>query len=201
MSAAEREVGEAIIAAAAALIGERGYKATTTRAIAERAGVNEVTIFRRFGSKQGVLLALGESWAAESAGYVVSSIPERADTRATLEALARIEVAHAQRFGVTAMRLALDAPSNPEVAAVMSGGPAQNLAGLTAYLAERQKAGDLRGDIDPSAMTEAFFALTSQIVMSRQVLGPVASYELPVDDVAGQLFELFMRGVSNGEGS
>lgn len=41
-----------IIEATIDLVGELGYKGTTTRQIAERAGVDEVTIFRRFGSKE-----------------------------------------------------------------------------------------------------------------------------------------------------
>ncbi len=33
------------------LVSERGFEATTTRAVAQEAGVNEVTIFRQFGDK------------------------------------------------------------------------------------------------------------------------------------------------------
>ncbi|MDR3585989.1 MAG: TetR/AcrR family transcriptional regulator [Desulfosporosinus sp.] len=36
---------------------QAGYKGTSTRAITEKAGVNEVTLFRHFGSKQGLLKA------------------------------------------------------------------------------------------------------------------------------------------------
>src|SRR5512133_2109384 len=146
MTAAEHETGAAILAAAAELIGERGYKGTTTRAIAEHAGVNEVTVFRHFGSKQGVLRALGESWAAGMAGFAVSAIPDPADTRTTLEVLATMEVRQARQFGAVALRLAIDARSIPEVAEVMGGGPASNLEGLADYLAARQGAGDLRAD-------------------------------------------------------
>lgn len=44
-----------IIAAALSLVNENGYKGATTKAIAERAGVNEVTLFRHFGNKQGLM--------------------------------------------------------------------------------------------------------------------------------------------------
>ena len=43
-----------ILKAAVELLGENGYLGTTTRMIAEKAGVNEVTIFRKYGSKQEV---------------------------------------------------------------------------------------------------------------------------------------------------
>ncbi|MGA2663409.1 MAG: helix-turn-helix domain-containing protein [Nitrososphaerales archaeon] len=44
-----------IVEAALELVGEVGYRGTTTREIARRAGVNEVTLFRRFGSKQSLV--------------------------------------------------------------------------------------------------------------------------------------------------
>lgn len=45
---------ERISTAAFTLFAEKGFDGTTTRAIAERAGVNEVTIFRTFGSKDAL---------------------------------------------------------------------------------------------------------------------------------------------------
>jgi AcrR family transcriptional regulator len=44
-----------ILVAAAQVFAEQGYTGATTRRIAARAGVNEVTIFRQFGSKQNLL--------------------------------------------------------------------------------------------------------------------------------------------------
>ena len=43
-----------IIQATMDLVGELGYKGTTTRQISERAGFDEVTLFRRFGSKNAL---------------------------------------------------------------------------------------------------------------------------------------------------
>lgn len=201
MSAAELNTSEAILTAAADLFGERGYSGTTTRAIAERAGVNEVTLFRKFKNKRGILEALGAMWADSMAGFAVTTLPDPTDTRATLEALAAIEVAQATAAGPAAVRLALDARTSPEVAEVMGNGPNDNFAGLADYLAERQAAGDLREDIDPRVMAEAFFALTSQAVLSRQVLtglsGP--AYDVPRDEVTSQLVALFLAGVGAKE--
>ncbi len=57
---AERKLSsrKKIVRAALALFSLQGITATTTRQIAERAKVNEVTLFRQFGSKQGLLLAV-----------------------------------------------------------------------------------------------------------------------------------------------
>lgn len=48
------ETDSRIIEAALELLGKVGYKGTTTREIAQRAGINEVTLFRRFGSKESL---------------------------------------------------------------------------------------------------------------------------------------------------
>jgi len=48
---------QTLLRAALELFEERGYEATTAAAIAERAGVTEMTFFRYFPSKSSVLLA------------------------------------------------------------------------------------------------------------------------------------------------
>jgi AcrR family transcriptional regulator len=47
----------AILAAARALFGQRGYRATTLRAVAEAAGVNQALVRHFFGSKQQLFVA------------------------------------------------------------------------------------------------------------------------------------------------
>ena len=49
---------ERIVKSALSLFSANGITSTTTKEIAEGAGVNEVTLFRQFGSKQGLLLAV-----------------------------------------------------------------------------------------------------------------------------------------------
>lgn len=44
-----------IIEATIELVNEKGYKGATTKEISKRAGLNEVTLFRHFGSKKGIV--------------------------------------------------------------------------------------------------------------------------------------------------
>ncbi|MBD2253058.1 TetR/AcrR family transcriptional regulator [Nostoc parmelioides] len=53
-----------LIQAALELFTAQGVSGTTTRQIAEKAAVNEVTLFRNFGNKHGLLLAVLEESAA-----------------------------------------------------------------------------------------------------------------------------------------
>ena len=64
MSAQTSSTRQRLIQAALELFTSRGVNNTTTRQIAELAQVNEVTLFRHFGNKHGLLLAVIEESAA-----------------------------------------------------------------------------------------------------------------------------------------
>lgn len=64
-----------LINAALELFSSQGVTETTTRQIAELAQVNEVTLFRQFGSKQGLLLAVIEDSAVFT--HMVESLREQ----------------------------------------------------------------------------------------------------------------------------
>ncbi|SDO91257.1 transcriptional regulator, TetR family [Microbacterium sp. ru370.1] len=61
------DVRERIIASAAALLRDKGSAAVTTRAVAERAGIQAPTIYRLFGDKEGLLDAVAE-WTMATFG-------------------------------------------------------------------------------------------------------------------------------------
>ncbi len=50
-----QSTGDKILLAAIDLMADKGYDSTTTKEIASAAGVNEVTLFRHFGTKQKLL--------------------------------------------------------------------------------------------------------------------------------------------------
>ena len=176
-----------ILAAAAALFAERGYVATTTRAIAAAAEVNEVTLFRRFGSKEGLVRAL---IAAGSARY---SDPEPAgvgsgDLTTTLRNVAQREIHDAVENGGLAIRLAFDARSVPEIRDALGDTLPGRMRRFADYLRPYQEMGVLRNDLPGELIAEAFFALTSSFVMYRIATGfpslaDVAETERLVDDL------------------
>lgn len=196
---AETNTSERILDAAAELIAERGYAATTTRAIAERAGVNEVTLFRRFENKLGVLKALGQRFAEASAARAIADLPDPEDVRGTLLAIARHEIHGSIASGGVALRLAFDAKSVPEIAEMMGEGPAHNVEALAAYMEDRQKAGAIREDIEPAVLAEAFATLTSSYVMYRMIMGFLPKPEdVASDETIEQLVDIFWSGAEKG---
>jgi len=64
----QKEPGESalsarIVEAAKLLFMENGFKGTTTKLIAEKAGVNEVTLFRHFKNKEGIFVEISKDIA------------------------------------------------------------------------------------------------------------------------------------------
>jgi hypothetical protein len=130
------------------------------------------------------------------AGFVAPQLPDPSDVRGTLRTLAQLEIEGAIRDGGVAMRLALDARSVPEVAQMLGEGPQANQRGLSDYLASRQASGDLRSDVAPKVMAEAFFALTSTLVMARQVLeSGDSAREAGAPEFIDQLADLYWSAV------
>lgn len=50
------DVREQLLEAAVKIFADAGFRGATTRRIAQEAGVNEVTLFRQFGSKEGLIV-------------------------------------------------------------------------------------------------------------------------------------------------
>ncbi len=202
------DAGRRVVAAARELFAERGYTATTTRTIAERAGVNEVTLFRRFTNKAGVLRAIADQFAEQAAGLAAASGSDAATThtsdphtsesiRSRLTQLARMEITSAIENGGLAMRLAMEARAVPEVAEVLGAGSSENFEGLVRYLSTCQAVGVLRADLPPQLLVEAFFSLTSNLVMARLLMGANPPGDAAaVDTLVAQLIDLFWSGAS-----
>jgi AcrR family transcriptional regulator len=160
-----------ILGAAAKLFAERGYMGTTTSAIASKAGVNEVTLFRHFDSKVGIVQALGASLDSAPNEYPPKEAIVPGDLRSTLRNLAVIEIKSAVASGGLVLRLSFDARSVPELREAMGDVSGSNLGGLATWLEARQKRGEVRTDLPAASLAEAFFSLTSTLVMGRMAIG------------------------------
>jgi AcrR family transcriptional regulator len=184
-----------ILDAASGLFAGRGYQATTTRMIAEASGLNEVTIFRSFTNKQGVLAAVVGRVAARQPGNALADL-ETVGVGEAVRQLAQREVANGLADGGLMTRLAFEAGTVPEVAELFAGGPQGNLEAMAGFFAARQAAGEVRSDLPAAVLAEAFFSLTSSFVIMRTVLGFTAPDAGALEVAVDQLLELFWNGAA-----
>lgn len=150
-SAAPDATEAAILEAALSVVGERGLKGATTRLIAQRADVNEVTLFRRFGTKTNLIqAAIANRFAAarqEFLGYT-------GDVEADLVRLA-LGYQHAlEQFGSAARVIIAEVPYDEELAGSIQG-PQQFVGAMVAMLSRYQAEGVLRRE-SPQTLIPAF---------------------------------------------
>jgi AcrR family transcriptional regulator len=107
---------EQILEAALAEIAREGYAGVTTRRIAEAAGINEVTLFRRFGNKKNLLVAAVEKEAEE---FTASGINYTGDLEADMLRIVQFYHDLAQNRGQVMVMLLSEVPRQPELLEVM----------------------------------------------------------------------------------
>lgn len=182
-----------IIQAALQLFGKQGYSQTTTRAIAEAAGVNEVTLFRHFGNKKGLLIACIEAFNA--AGF--SAIFESALTGNYAEdilLMAQLQIKDTSENLEILRLLSCDAHNVPELREAMLAGGRGNLARLSRYFQRQIDRGVVRSDLPAEVLASTFDSLFSSSIIFEYLFQGSPSPMLPKDEVIRPLVALFVRG-------
>lgn len=145
--------------AAVTVFAESGYRATTTQEIAKRAGVNEVTLFRRYGDKASLINAALTRVLADTSFARVETTD---DVRADLIALVRAYAQTVQTYGGAVMTLLTEASRHPELREAMAA-LMPNLLNAARLVEAHQDSGHL-AEGDP--MQKVVMLIAPQLVSS-----------------------------------
>ena len=187
------EVSQKIIDATMSLIRDKGYVATTTKDIAKAAGVNECTLFRKFGSKKDIVLSGVEQmkWRANMSPEIFQNVT--GDLQTDLEMFMNTYMERITPEFVN-LSIGLRAPQlYDEVAPYVMMVPQSFVSALVDYFKDREKVGKLpHMDFDCLAMT--IFSATFGYTFLK------ASFDDKLSKVAGQEYikksvELFIKGM------
>ena len=96
------EIRDKLLEAAARVFAETGYRGATTRRIAHEAGVNEVTLFRHFGSKGDLIQEALHGFGATPAGSDLPQEPVDPEPSPGGAASARADLIWAPRSSIRA---------------------------------------------------------------------------------------------------
>ena len=156
-----------ILAAAREVVALKGTRGTTTREVAERAGVNEATLFRHFGTKQNLLAEMRSCFSGNTAIEQMVASPT-GDLRHDLRELGRVLFAHLQDKADLIRVSIAEEQLDPE-AAKMSWKQPQCMHDLIVTLVERYTAtGELHGDA--SWLTKFFMGMFfAQVIGARRI--------------------------------
>jgi AcrR family transcriptional regulator len=181
-----------ILQAAARVFAQKGYARATTRALAAAAGVNEVTLFRHFGSKQGLFAAIIEAYAGPALATAMSA-QLSGDYRQDLLVMGG-HVLGTLLERREAMRLMLcEAEHFPEVRQVMAQNPRQLRQALAGYLRQQMAQGRVR-PLHAEAAAQAFWGMFFAYTISLWLLDEPLDPELSTEEVVAQFVDIFARG-------
>lgn len=178
-----------ILEAAVRVFAEHGFRGSTTRRIAKAARVNEVTLFRRFPSKDVLIRTALEAHARHTIAMLRDhALPQRpADMRAELAAYLAI-IFPAMLATADAHRTAIgEWGRSPELDASLMTATEFVHDEMRAYLERAQAAGLLRPDVNPLVATQALLGgLLADVLMrdrlpERFPLGPAAAIDAYLD--------------------
>lgn len=139
---------EKIIEAAERVYSLHGFRGATTRLIAIEAGVNEVTIFRIFGSKAALLDEVAQRMSIENAS--AGRLPaEPQDPEREVIAFARAQLEHLWTRCSMIRKTLSEMEDRPDLCSCIAHGPTSAARHLRKYVEALQAAGRADRDIDP----------------------------------------------------
>jgi len=186
---------DALLDVTARLYAEHGWRGTTTRRIAEAAGVNEVTLFRQFGSKEALLLESIRTASQDGVSLRLPEVPRRLHSELTHWALAH----HAGINGKRQMirNCLAEWEEHPDLAPVVCDGGMKAFAETTRYLTAARAQGLLATEGSLEAATVMLMNAVFMDAMTRDV-GPMSPPHT-VPEVVEMFVELVLRALGATE--
>jgi AcrR family transcriptional regulator len=188
----EEETRRRILNAAAQFFAEKGFAGAATRQIAAAAGVNEVTLFRHFGTKAALYEETVRRNSALPGMAAAIQSQMTGDYRQDLQILAR----HFLGFMLTRRKEILsslcEAERLPELRKLVGSIPAQQRQALSGYLRSQIQRGVVR-EMDTEMAAQALLGMFLAYAISLSML-PEELTQQPPEEVVAQFLDIFIRG-------
>ena len=158
----------AILNAAVQVFAQHGFRGSTTRRIADAAEVNEVTIFRYFGSKEALLQ---EAINASDARSNISPLPQDpVNPEAELSEWANAVVAHLKSRRGVIRKCMGEIEERPELTARAADFPTRATRELCEYFDRLKALSFTKDEFDPTVASSMFIASLFHDAMGREMM-------------------------------
>jgi AcrR family transcriptional regulator len=187
---AVEETRSKILAAVRELYTSKGSRGTTTREVADLAGVNEATVFRHFGTKGQLLAAMLDHYSTfEELPRMLERVRAHPTVEKQLQALALESIELMKRKEDLIKVSMAEELTNPDGLTCAWRGPSEARSMIAGYFAEKTASGQLRGE--PQILARVFMSLFFSYVMARRIW---ADLNVPKERAVETMVELFVNG-------
>lgn len=185
------EIKNRILAAAARVYSQYGFRGATTRLIATEAGVNEVTLFRTFGSKAELLQEMLQAQVALHSAPILDD--DVSDPQASLTEWCAQLIEYVREHSHLIRKTIAEAEERPDAACAACEGPSTGGASLALYVERLVEAGAADRDADIHTAVSMFMSAIFGDALYRDVMPK--SFPQPLDAAASRYVATFLRAV------
>jgi AcrR family transcriptional regulator len=180
-----------ILAAAAGVFAQHGFRGSTTRRIADAAGVNEITIFRQFGSKEALLREAMKHTSVSTALVTLPEIPS--DPERELTEWSESFIKHLRLRSSIIRKMMSEIEERPEMRECASDVPSHASDELCRYLVALRRQGRTSEKFDPKSATAMLMGAIFADAMGRDFMPDV--YPQPQEKAAHMYTVLLLRAL------
>ncbi len=194
MSSSKKKARERILEAAAESFQSLGYARTTTQAIATKAGVAEVTLFRHFGDKQKLFQA-----AVQQIGGGPNLDELEALLTYELETDLRLISQHVLHFFLAqqdAIRMLMfESIHFPEMKEALAQNPRGMIQLLDRYFQKQMEDGKLQ-KINPQVTAQTFTSMIFGYGIGMHPVKDLLPVDIPLEEMTAEFVRIFVAGLS-----
>ncbi len=177
-------VRQAVLTATLDLLREEGYEGTTTKEIAARAGVNEVSLFRRWGTKAAIVAEALQDYSA-----LETPTPDTGSFQSDLIQLLHGVIARTQTpLGQVISLIVVGHNNQPELEAVRHAYWSDRLSRVNTIVQRAKERGELSEEVDADFVVEAAIG---------PILARTQATHRPLDEqLSEQIVALLLHGLT-----
>jgi AcrR family transcriptional regulator len=187
----EASARDRLLAAAARLYAKHGYSGATTRRIADEAGVNEVTLFRLFGSKEALVEQAIHAQVLEELTPLLPHAPEDPEGELARWCRAQIETFRASRNLLR--KCFAEAGDHPELISEATRGMLAAGAVLGLYVNQLYRFGFVSARAERNAAVAMLMSALLSDALGRDDLAQI--YSVDRADAPAMYARIFLRAL------
>lgn len=183
-------IRDQLLEAAARVYSELGYRGATTRRIAFQAGVNEITLFRHFGSKDALIReAIARCQGSETAALPTTPVEPFHE----LCEWSRAHLAELRGRRALIRTCMGEFEEHGEIVPHENSPPVQAVKAVAAYLARLRAQGMARAPFDEKVAATMLMGVLFADAMGRDILRDM--FPCPAEDSVREYVRIFLRGL------
>ncbi len=187
-------VRDQLLDAAARLYAETGYRGATTRRIALEAGVNEITLFRHFGSKDALMREAITRAGSSAAHQMLPDVPR--EPARELREWAKAHIAGLRQRRSLIRTCMGEIEEHPGIFSAPNSPPAIAAKALSQYLRRLREAGMAKAQFDETSASAMLIGALFADAMGRDIMPDL--YGNDSDQAVEQYVQLFLRALGVG---